>query len=118
MYSPSTRSTVTPGKFATRWRSPVSALKSVLFPVFGFPTSATRSVRAFGSLDSRLRSGKALTADTERMVRDSGSDWRGDDVHRNGAIQSEARSADIEKNSVTPVYDSDARALEHAKSAE
>src|SRR5580700_583922 len=34
-------STVTPGKFATFWRSPVRRLKSVVLPEFGGPTSAT-----------------------------------------------------------------------------
>ena len=43
---PSLRSTVTPAKLPTFCRSPVRALKSVVFPVFGFPTRATRSGRA------------------------------------------------------------------------
>src|SRR5208283_963784 len=34
-------STVTPGKFATFWRSPVNRLKSVDLPEFGGPTIAT-----------------------------------------------------------------------------
>ena len=34
-------STVTPGKFATFWRSPVRRLKSVVLPELGGPTSAT-----------------------------------------------------------------------------
>jgi len=33
-------STVTPGKFPTFWFKPVSLLKSVVLPQFGFPTSA------------------------------------------------------------------------------
>jgi hypothetical protein len=41
-------STVTPGKFPTRCRIPVSALNSVLFPLFGFPMSATRSAAGAG----------------------------------------------------------------------
>ena len=52
------------------------------------------------------------------MVRDSGSDRCSDDVHRNGAIEGEARSANLEKNSVTPVDDAYARALEYTKRAQ
>jgi len=37
---PSFFSTVTPGQFPTYWFEPVSWLKSVVLPQFGFPASA------------------------------------------------------------------------------
>ena len=37
---PSFFSTVTPGQFPTNWLEPVSELKSVVFPLFGFPAKA------------------------------------------------------------------------------
>ena len=40
MVVPTCLSTVTPGKFATFWFNPVSALNTVDFPLFGFPTNA------------------------------------------------------------------------------
>jgi hypothetical protein len=52
------------------------------------------------------------------MVRGSGSDRCSDDVHRNGAIESEARAANVEKNSMSPVDDAHARALEYTKRAQ
>jgi hypothetical protein len=36
-------STVTPGKLPTFWLRPVSALKSEVFPLLGFPTKAMLS---------------------------------------------------------------------------
>src|SRR3569832_733999 len=43
-------STVTPGKFATFWRSPVRRLKRVVLPEFGGPMTATvLTAPAFGN---------------------------------------------------------------------
>ena len=48
-------STVTPGKLATFWRSPVRRLKRVVFPEFGGPMSAT-------ALGAVLDRGSSMTA--------------------------------------------------------
>ena len=51
-------STVTPGKFATFWRSPVSRLNRVDLPEFGGPTIATISGLSFridGDRNGRIR---------------------------------------------------------------
>ncbi len=55
-------STVDPGKFAVRARTPQSRLKSVVFPVFGLPSTAMRGV-------GRAASGPALMARGGRRPR-------------------------------------------------
>ena len=42
LHVPAAVATVFPGQFPVCWCKPVSALKSELFPTFGFPTSAKR----------------------------------------------------------------------------
>ena len=51
---PSFFSTVTPGQLPTYWFEPVRALKRVVLPQLGLPTSATRMVRLSCSVGSAV----------------------------------------------------------------
>src|SRR5690606_28416332 len=106
---PSTRSTVTPAKFATRWRRPVSALKSVVLPVFGLPMRATRRV----SVDSRgAEVSLAATSGRRAVLR-----LDGDALCQVGA-EGEPRAADVHEQAVPLVDHGDRGAFVDAHRAE
>ena len=53
--APSARTTVLPGQFPVCWRSPVSALKTVVLPTLGLPASAIRWSQRCGLSPRRTR---------------------------------------------------------------
>src|SRR5262245_48443428 len=101
-YAPSTRSTVTPAKLPTRCRRPVSALKRVVFPVFGLPMMATRS----GSV-AESRSGPAVAVTSARgaSLRHHG------DAFREIVPEREAGAAHVDEQAVALADHGDLRAF-------
>src|ERR1044071_5933189 len=61
-------STVTPGKLATFWRSPVRRLNSVVLPEFGGPITATVFTAAEGLENSRAAAGPQLWQFAQSLI--------------------------------------------------
>lgn len=95
---PSTRSTVTPAKFPTRCRSPVSALKSVVFPVLGLPIMATRS--------SCRAPPRESATDAEGLYGDPG---------RQRCAQCETCASHVEEHGVPGIDDAELCAFAHSE---
>src|SRR3954468_23647390 len=91
--APSLRSTVTPAKFATFCRLPVSRLKSAVLPQLGLPRSAMRNEAACALMASMRRvEGHQNTLRFEPPQRERGAA----DAHGNGLAAREAVGHDAQ----------------------